>query len=314
MPEPAAVRVFFEPKISPHDPELYSGPLLDAKLTLAEAASAAGIEAYRQDGFLLVRGLLSEAEILAARTELGAMTLADDPGCDMIWYEGGLRDHIPLDPGADHQVDGRSSGGGFTIGQEGRALPAVEPRLRAAHVRKFMGFIDGHPALAALARHPAVLGLVQRIVGAPPELFQEMALIKPPGGREKPWHQDHAYFNFAIETPIAGVWIPMEAVGPLNGCMYVLRGGHREGPRLHFKRRDWQICDSDVAEARRVALPMAPGDVLLFDGKLPHGTPTNRTDAFRWAVQFHYRPGAAVSVDDDVRLAAFGSEGKNVTC
>ncbi len=59
---------------------------------------------------------------------------------------------------------------------------------------------------------------------------------------------------------------------------------------------------------------MGPGDVLLFDGKLPHGTPINRTDAFRWAVQFHYRPGTAESVDDETRLAAFGSEGKGVTC
>jgi phytanoyl-CoA hydroxylase len=54
--------------------------------------------------------------------------------------------------------------------------------------------------------------------------------------------------------------------------------------------------------------------VLLFDGKVPHGTPVNRTRAFRWAVQYHFRPAAAEEVDDDVRLTAFGSEGKGVTC
>ena len=27
------------------------------------------------------------------------------------------------------------------------------------------------------------------------EIFQSLALLKPPGGREKPWHQDNAYFN-----------------------------------------------------------------------------------------------------------------------
>ena len=36
-----------------------------------------------------------------------------------------------------------------------------------------------------------------------------MALVKPAQGREKPWHQDHAYFNVALDTPIVGVWIPM---------------------------------------------------------------------------------------------------------
>ena len=59
---------------------------------------------------------------------------------------------------------------------------------------------------------------------------------------------------------------------------------------------------------------MAAGDVLLFDGKLPHGTPANRTAEFRWAVQYHYRPAAAILVDDEARLAAFGSEGRDVTC
>ena len=106
----------------------------------------------------------------------------------------------------------------------------------------------------------------------------------------------------------------MGQVTPENGCMHMLAGGHRAGPRIHFKRRDWQICDTDIDNAGRVAVPMPPGDVLLFDGKLPHGTPINRTAEHRWAVQFHYRPGAAVLTDDEARLAAFGSEGRNVTC
>ncbi len=316
MTEPMAVRVFFEPMIQAHDPGLYSGLVLDdAGVTPPEAASADAIERYRRDGFLLVRGLLGPSEIEAAKAELETMTRADDPGCEMVWYEGGLRDHIRLDSAADREVDGHSTGAAsFALGQEGIGLPPVEPSLRAAHVRKFMGFIDRHPPLAALARHDAILRLVERLIEGEPELFQEMALIKPPKGREKPWHQDHAYFNLALGTPITGVWIPMEAVTPENGCMYVLRGGHREGPRTHFKRRDWQICDTDVGGTTRVALPMQPGDVLVFDGLLPHGTPTNRTDSFRWAVQFHYRPATAQGVDDDTRLAAFGSEGKNVTC
>ena len=73
--------------------------------------------------------------------------------------------------------------------------------------------------------------------------------------------------------------------------MHMLAGGHKAGARVHFKRRDWQICDTDVDPTGRVAVPMGAGDVLLFDGKLPHGTPINRTDEFRWAVQYHYRPG-----------------------
>ena len=80
-----------------------------------------------------------------------------------------------------------------------------------------------------------------------------MALLKPPGiGREKPWHQDHAYFNVAASQRIVGVWIALDAATPDNGCMYVLRGKHRDtaSPNAypHFAVRDYQICDTTVLD------------------------------------------------------------------
>ena len=308
------LRVFYEPKIPDHDPALYAFDGIDQGVPATALSEDLAVERFRADGFLMVRGLLDEALVRAAKAELEAMTLVDKPACWGIWYEGALRDHVSLDPSLDREIDGKVGGIGFAPGQEGDRLPDVEASLRARHVRKFMGFVDHHPALGELARHPAMLALVERLVAGTPELFQDMALVKPARGREKPWHQDHAYFNLALDTPIVGVWIPMGEVTPENGCMHMLAGGHKEGPRLHFKRRDWQICDTDVAATGRVAVPMRVGDVLFFDGKIPHGTPINRTETFRWAVQYHYRPQAAVATDDAARLDAFGSEGKNVTC
>jgi phytanoyl-CoA hydroxylase len=308
------LRVFFEPKIPDHDPDLYAFERTDQGIAAADASGDEACRRFRDDGFLMVRGLLGADEVLAARAELEAMALGDDPDCWGIWYEGALRDHIQLDPARDREIDGKVGGVGFAPGQEGDRLPDVEPTLRARHVRKFMGFVRRHPPLGHLARHPALIALVERLVGGTPELFQDMALVKPARGREKPWHQDHAYFNLSLDTPIVGVWIPMGEVTPENGCMHMLAGGHKAGPRLHFKRRDWQICDTDIETRGRVAVPMQVGDVLFFDGKVPHGTPINKTDSFRWAVQYHYRPKAAQAIDDAARLDAFGSEGKHVTC
>jgi phytanoyl-CoA hydroxylase len=308
------IRVFFEPKVPLHDPELYAFERIDEGVAAEAVGGPAALARYRDDGFLMVRGLLSVDEVLAARAELETMAFADAPACEMIWYEGALRDHLALDPGRDREIDGRVSGLGFHAGQQSNRLPAINPALRARFVRKFMGFVGRAPALTRLGRHPALLGLVERLLGGRAEMFQDMALVKPAQGREKPWHQDHAYFNVALDTPIVGVWIPMGEVTPENGCMHLLAGGHKAGARIHFKRRDWQICDTDVPTTGRVAVPMGVGDVLLFHGKLPHGTPVNSTDDFRWAVQYHYRPSDAVQTDDAARLAAFGSEGKNVTC
>jgi phytanoyl-CoA hydroxylase len=142
-------------------------------------------------------------------------------------------------------------------------------------------------------------------------------MIKPPYGREKPWHQDHAYFNHPLETRIVGVWISLSKVTPENGCMYLVPKAHLQGPIVHFMRRDWQICDKDVMEllsSKRVVAPMDPGDVLIFDSKLPHGTPKNNSNEYRWALQLHYRSVESQSCPDEERLANFGSEGKDVTC
>jgi phytanoyl-CoA hydroxylase len=96
--------------------------------------------------------------------------------------------------------------------------------------------------------------------------------------------------------------------------MHVLAGAHREGPRPHFLRRDWQICDTDPKSHSHTAVPMNAGDLLLFDSKLPHGTPINRTEEYRWSVQFHYRPKDTALTGDEERLGIFGGEGLGVSC
>ena len=308
------IKVFFEPKVERHDPGLYvhTGEAIGMKADVALAGEAHW--QFVEQGFVLVEGMLSETELEAARAELQSLTTSDRPRCEMIWFEGGLRDHLSLSEKDDSDMDGKSAGSGFTLGQSDRRLPPLDPAFRAGYVRKLMGFVDHNPALSALASHPGIIQLAASLIGAPPRLFQEMALIKPPGGREKPWHQDQAYFNLPLDTPVLGIWMPFGSATPANGCMHVLKGAHRQGPRPHFKRRDWQICDTDVEMEERLAVPMEAGDVLFFDGKLPHGTPVNETDEQRWAVQYHFCPDDAVQVNDTERLNAFGNEGKDVTC
>jgi phytanoyl-CoA hydroxylase len=188
-----------------------------------------------------------------------------------------------------------------------------EARLLA--VRKFMDFTRTDTVLDGIARDPQLLALVRRLIGGEePILLQEMALLKSPGGREKPWHQDRAYFNVEPGAPVVGVWIALDAATPENGCMRLWPGRHRGQPIPHFQRRDWQICDTHIADNPRVAVPLQPGGLLIFDSLLPHGTPHNATNNRRWALQFHYCAATAERTDDAARMAIFGAEGKNVQC
>lgn len=191
---------------------------------------------------------------------------------------------------------------------------ALEERQDA--IRKLSYFVEYDQRLKALAFHPPLLNVLARIIGEDPlNMFQDMALLKPPRiGGEKPWHQDMAYFNVPLDCTVVGVWIALDEATPENGCMMVIPGSHKQGAVPHFKRRDWQICDTDIYNDGAVAVPLKSGSILLFHGLIHHGTPANRSIHRRRAVQFHYRANSIPATPDEDRLAIFGSEGKGVTC
>lgn len=195
-------------------------------------------------------------------------------------------------------------------------IESLPPEERLDYVRKLMWFVDLDPRIEAMAYEPRLLKIVEHLLGAEAEMFQEMALLKPPGiGREKPWHQDHAYFNLPEGTHVIGVWIALDDTYPENGCMHFLPGGHRQGAIPHFNRRDWQICDTEVlGKNQAVATPLKAGGCLIFDGLVPHGTPHNTTNTRRRALQFHYVAKGTPRTTTEERMQVFGSEGRDVSC
>lgn len=248
----------------------------------------AEVELFHQQGYLAVHHAFDLQEVRDALAGLLHLLSGANPDFTGVMYEHAAQ------------------------GVDVNSLPAEK---RQDYVRKFMWFVGHDTRLHALAHHPQLLGVIARIMGEQPILFQDMALLKPPSiGREKPWHQDHAYFDLPLETPVVGVWIALDEATTENGCMIVIPGTHRQGPVVHFKRRDWQICDTDVHNEHAVAVPLEPGGCLLFHSLIHHGTPTNHSQQRRRAVQFHYRPESAAKTSEEERLAIFGSEGKDVTC
>ena len=182
-------------------------------------------------------------------------------------------------------------------------------------VRKIFHFIDYDARLRAIAEHPKMLAVVEKLIGEEPALYESKALLKPPMiGREKPWHQDHAYWNLPLDAKVVTIWIALDAATVENGCLFVIPGSHREGPVAHFRQRDWQICDAHVQTGRIMAAPLASGGALIFNSYLHHGTPANESPQRRRALQFVYVPKSVGKISTPERLAVFGSDGKDVTC
>lgn len=284
----ATAALQFDTGAERHAPELYQPEALATGVERLEDIGPREIAFYREHGYLVVRQAFSTAEVQGAIAGLVDLIMGKQPDFNGVWFEAAAKE----------------------------ILPTLNAEQRQDAVRKLAFFTEPEPRLKAISHRARLLAVIRALLGGEePFMFQDMALIKPPRlGREKPWHQDKAYFDYPLGTPVVGVWIALDEATVENGCMQILPGRHREGPILHFQKRDWQICDREILGTRSVAVPLPPGGLLLFDGLLPHGTPHNSSPNRRRALQFHYAPATVEKAAAEERLKHFGSEGKNVTC
>lgn len=278
-----------ETPVEMHHPDLYMpGSVAFSVAKLEDALEPEHLAFYRRFGYLSVAQAFDVREVGDALAGMEDLIMGKNPEYKGVHFEAAAREILP------------------TLGLE----------QRQDAVRKIASFVEFDARLKALAYHPRLVAILREILGEEPMLFQDMGLIKPPRlGREKPWHQDLSYFNYEPGPgKVVGVWIALDEATIQNGCMQVLPGQHKDGPIPHWKRRDWQMCDTEVLGQTSVAAPLKPGGLLLFDGLLPHGTPHNSSGKRRRALQYHY---AGVSIEKILatrRMEIFGSEGKDVSC
>jgi phytanoyl-CoA hydroxylase len=285
---PVPNQISFDGEVTPHAPDLYDYTAIAETIDGFDAITNADFERYHEDGFLAIRNAFTPGEVQSGLDGLAELIAGLVPEFQNIQFTAEVRDRL--------------------------AHLSFEERLDS--VRRLLYFVDYEARTNAIAHHPKLLRLTSHLLGAESRMFQDMALIKPPNGREKPWHQDHAYFELTPETKVVGVWIALDPAGIENGCMRVLPGWHRRGKHPHFLIRDLQICDSAMEglQAERVAVPLEPGGCLIFDSYLPHGTPSNFTSTRRRALQFHYQAIGAQRITAEERVAIWGGEARGLAC
>lgn len=272
----------------PYPEELYSFDTVANSISGGfSSVSDTEIQYFHQHGYLVIEDAFSPEEIQDALDGMVHLMDGNNPDFRAIQFEPKLakqKDEMDVDERRDA-------------------------------IRKIFNFVDHESRLNALAAHSKLLDVLKRIMDDTPMLFQDMALVKPKlFGSEKPWHQDCAYFNLEDGTTVVGVWIALDEATADNGCMHIIPGSHNEGPMIHFKRRDWQICDTHVPISRDTMVPLQPGGCLFWHGLLHHGSPANQSKLRRRALQFHYKPASSGDITTQERMDVFGSEGKEVEC
>ena len=160
----------------------------------------------------------------------------------------------------------------------------------------------GHsgPALFAVITHPALLEVVESLIG-PEIVASSVYRVRPkiPGMARGvvPWHQDSGYFGAHCDRHlILTCWIPLVDATAENGCLEVLPRAHRRGVARHYTDGPngyLAIDDPDLPDGGApVAAPVPVGGVLLLTNLTPHCSTPNRSGVVRWSLDLRYQDAA----------------------
>lgn len=251
--------------------KINNSPLISCPNHLTEEQ----VRQYREDGYLAFADMLTAEEVARACQALSELI-------QLVAHQPKAQRH-----GRNWSKAGSALRVQFESGFEPARSDEADLELK---VRKLMYLSADSPWLDFLAKnHAKIQGVLSSLLGSQPVFYQDMALIKPPFiGIEKPWHQDSAYFDISPLDGVAGVWIALDPATRENGCMHVIPGGHRLGPKRHQHSSDCEIVPGRVDLSQQVAVELPPGGAMVFHGLLPHYTPANASPIRRRALQFHY--------------------------
>lgn len=146
-----------------------------------------------------------------------------------------------------------------------------------------------------LARTPAILDCVERILGPDILLWGSTCFAKAPRSPSYvSWHQDLNYWGLDTTEEVTA-WLALSPSNETNGCMCFVPGSHRRGRITHHDsfRPDnmlsrGQELEVEVAEGEAVPVCLAPGEISLHHGRMFHASGPNRSDGWRVGLAFRY--------------------------
>ncbi len=202
--------------------------------------SAQETAAFERDGFLVIRGMYSPAEIAQVSRwtdELASRTPAR--GREMAYYEDSLTE------------------------KGKRILSRIE------------NFSEHHQGFGRLVRGERMIGTASELLGGPAALFKEKINFKLPGGGGFAPHQDIQPGWDDYASYFISVLVTIDPSTAENGCLELAAGRHKRG----LIGRKWKPLEGRELEGLEFfKYPMEPGDTAFFDCFVPHQSLPNLTD------------------------------------
>ncbi|MEQ7125011.1 phytanoyl-CoA dioxygenase family protein [Actinopolymorpha sp. B11F2] len=224
----------------------------------SDVLSAEDRARFATDGFAVIKGLFTAAEVGEIRDEFMAIHAA-----------GPVPGHFePATSNPDGPTD---------------------------VLRRFPRVMHPHQFNALALRYlldSRVRSILTELLGEEPLAAQSMFYFKPPGARGQALHQDNFYLRVEPGTCVAA-WLACDVIDRANGGLEVVPGTHLMDV---FCPEDADMDVSFTREyvppppgLAPVPVDMEPGDMLFFNGSLVHGSgPNATTDRFRRSFICHY--------------------------
>ncbi len=230
--------------------------------------STAEIEQFREQGYLIVRGLIPDD----IRQAMVAVTQA------------GLTEEIPP---VEFEAEVHYPGAPASLADEGGRTVR---RLKQAYSR--------HPVFGEWMCTAPLAGRLQQLFGGQrvvmPLAHHNCVMTKQPRfSSDTLWHQDIRYWSYA-RPELISVWLALGTESPENGCLWVIPGSHR----MSFQPEQFDAAlffRTDLAENQalietRVPVELQPGDVLFFHSLTFHAASKNFTQQPKFSAVFTFRP------------------------
>lgn len=174
------------------------------------------------------------------------------------------------------------------------------------------------PMVARIAKHPAVLDVIEGVLGPDIMIFSGEFFIKEPQTRHiVSMHQDLTYWGLGAIDGLVTAWIPLSPATPQSGCMDFVAGSHKNAILEHEDTFDkdnllsrGQEVKVDVTDDDKTAIEIHPGQMSLHHGLTIHGSGPNQSDDRRIALVIRYiRPDMSQQVGEkDYAMLARGTD------
>lgn len=174
-----------------------------------------------------------------------------------------------------------------------QSMEDAEQQIGALHYKSKIHTILTSPL--HLARHPAMLDIVEQIIGPDILIYNVTYIVKQAqSAAHVSWHQDLTYWGLDSDDQVSA-WLALSAANEKSGCMRMIPGSHCKGRRIHDLSqpdKDNVLFQSqtvrDVDESAAVVCALRPGEASFHHGWTLHSSLPNRSDDRRIGLNIQY--------------------------